>query len=157
VTVVNANRSSHPEDIKPTARGNRLHSVYFLVVDANLAAMCTCCSDLPIVRQPVLIYPFIPLNYHFNPPPNWQPKVMPSINFQMPSLSVNPMNVSMNVGMSSNPMNGPAMHVNVPSPTMHVEVHSPNHHHNPYNNQGAGVGVSVGGMGMGVNVEMHPL
>jgi len=38
-------------DIKPTARGSALHSVYFLVVNANLAAPCTCCSNLPVVRS----------------------------------------------------------------------------------------------------------
>ena len=139
MAVVNANRSNHPEDIKPTARGNRLHSVYFLVVEADLAAMCTCCSDLPVVKQPVLIYPFIPLNYNFNAPPNWHPKVMPSINLQLPSLSVNPMN--MNMGMNVG-LGGPAMHVNV---------------HPPYNPHGTGVGVSIGGMGMSANVGMHPL
>lgn len=67
--------------------------------------MCTCCSDLPIVRQPVLIYPFIPLNYVFSPPPNWQPKVMPAMNFPIPGIAPNPMNVGMNVSMNPNPMN----------------------------------------------------
>ena len=136
MTVVNANRSSHPEDIKPTARGNRLHSVYYLVVEAELAAMCTCCSDLPVVRQPVLIYPFIPLNYVFNAPPSWHPKMMPAVNLQMPGLSVNPMNISMNVGMS-----GPAMNVNI----------------NPSSPYHQGTNVAVGGMGVGVSLEMHPL
>ena len=97
-----------PDDIKPTARGNRLHSVYFLVVEASLAAPCTCCSDLPIVKQPILIYPFIPLNYIFNPPPNWQPQVMPAVNLQMGGLKPNPMNMNLNMGGM-----GVGMNVNV--------------------------------------------
>jgi hypothetical protein len=60
--------------IKPTARGVNLHSVYFLQVEAVLAASCTCCSDLPVVNQPILIYPYIPVNYAFNAPQNWHPE-----------------------------------------------------------------------------------
>ena len=140
VKVINATAGSHPENIKPTARGNRLHSVYFLVVEASLSAFCTCCSDLPIVRQPILIYPFIPLNYVFNAPPDWQPKMMPAVNLQMPGLSANPLNANpMNGnmgGLSANPMNQDPTGMN-----MNVEI---------------GMGPQMGG-GVQMNVGMQPL
>lgn len=143
VKVINATSGSHPEDIKPTARGNRLHSVYFLVVEASLAAICTCCSELPIVRQPILIYPFIPLNYEFSPPPNWQPKVMPAMNFPMPGLNPNPMNV--NINMSSNPMNMP------PPPPANNPMNEPTNMQ-----MNVAVGDGMGG-GVSMNVNMQPL
>lgn len=131
--IVNANYGSHPEDIKPTARGNRLHSVYYLVVEANLAAPCTCCSDLPMVRQPILIYPFIPVNYNFNAPPNWSPKLMPAINLQvgLPSLGIkaNPMNMNVNMNMNPNPMNvnmnNSGMGLNMTGPEMEMQIKMP--------------------------------
>ena len=92
-----------------------------------------------------MIYPFIPLNYNFNAPPNWAPKVMPSINLQMPGLSVNPMNV--NVNMNANPMNmGPPPPSNNPmnEPTgmnMNVQMN---------------MGGEMGG-GVQMNVNMQPL
>lgn len=61
-----------------------LSSVYFLKVEAVLAASCTCCSDLPVVHQPILIYPYIPVNYIFNAPSNWNPEKMPMTNLQVP-------------------------------------------------------------------------
>jgi hypothetical protein len=60
-------------DIKPTARGTRLHSIYYLLVEASLAAFCTCCSNLPVVKQPILIYPHIPVDYNFKPQVSWHP------------------------------------------------------------------------------------
>ena len=48
-----------------------------------MSAMCTCCSDLPVVRQPILVYPWIPVNNIFNAPSNWNPEVMDTVNIQM--------------------------------------------------------------------------
>ena len=59
-------------------------------VEANLNASCTCCSDLPVVHQPILIYPFIPVNYVFSPPQNWNPEQMPMMNLQVPVNNENP-------------------------------------------------------------------
>lgn len=70
-------------DIRPTARGLKLQSVYYLKVEAVLAASCTCCSNLPIVKQPILIYPWLPINYNFNAPQGWKPEEMPMINLKM--------------------------------------------------------------------------
>ena len=100
-------------DIKPTATGSRLHSVYFLRVEAQLAAPCTCCSDLPVVKQPTLIYPFIPVNYNFNPPPNWAPTIMPMANLQ----------IGVNVKVPGPPV--VAMNVAVPAPAVSVAVAPP--------------------------------
>ena len=66
----------------PTSRGSRLQSIYFFRVEAELDASCTCCSDLPIVNQPIVIYPYIPVNYFFQAPPNWAPEEMPMVNLQ---------------------------------------------------------------------------
>lgn len=68
--------------IKPTSRGSRLQSIYFLRVEAELDASCTCCSELPVVNQPIVIYPLIPVNYFFQAPPNWSPQVMPMMNLE---------------------------------------------------------------------------
>ena len=118
VKIHNTSGGKGSHEIHPTAQGSRLHSVYFLVVDAKLAAACTCCSDLPIVRQPVLIYPPPAQNYLFSPPSQWSPKIMPAVNFQvgLPSLGVkvNPLNMNVNMGppsvqISSNPYNNMPM------------------------------------------------
>lgn len=138
-----------PSEIKPTSRGNRLHSVYFLVVEANLAAACTCCSDLPVVRQPILIYPYIPIDYNFKAPPNWNPKIMPAINLQvglstlgikpqvnmnmgMPSVNANlnmnmgAPNVNMNVNTSNVNISPPKMNVNINGPSTNMYINGPN-------------------------------
>lgn len=70
-------------DIKPTARGRNLKSVYFLQVEAVLSASCTCCSDLPVVNQPILIYPWMPINNIFEAPRNWHPEEMQMVNLQL--------------------------------------------------------------------------
>lgn len=71
-------------DIKPTtAKGRHLKSTYYLKVEAVLSAACTCCSDLPVVKQPIHIYPWIPINNVFNAPSNWHPEVMDMVNFKM--------------------------------------------------------------------------
>lgn len=64
----------------PTARGQRLSSTYYLRVEAVLNASCTCCSDLPVVNQAIVIYPYIPVDYIFKQPPNWDPTTMPLVN-----------------------------------------------------------------------------
>lgn len=66
----------------PTARGDRVKSVYFLRVQAVLNASCTCCSDLPVVYQPIVIYPYIYVNYNFQQPSNWNPIQMDMIDLQ---------------------------------------------------------------------------
>lgn len=76
------NKNADKVDIMPTARGAKLQSVYFLRVEAELDASCTCCSDLPIVNQPIVIYPYIPVNYNFQSPNNWDPQTMPSVNLE---------------------------------------------------------------------------
>lgn len=66
VSIINTSMpNSNPHDIMPTARGERVKSVYVLRVEAVLNASCTCCSDLPVVYQPIVIYPFIEVNYFF--------------------------------------------------------------------------------------------
>lgn len=79
--------------------------------------MCTCCSDLPVVRQPILIYPFIPIDYNFKAPLNWNPKIMPNVNFQvgLSALGIQP-KVSMNINMG--PPNPPNMNINLNGPSM---------------------------------------
>ena len=140
--VISTVAGTGPEEIKPTSRGNRLHSVYFLVVEANLAAACTCCSDLPIVRQPILIYPYIPIDYNFKAPPNWNPKIMPAINLQvgLSALGIKPQvnmnmgmphvnpNINMNMGAPNFNMNmsPPKMNVNVSGPSAHMHMNGPN-------------------------------
>lgn len=71
-------------DIKPTSsKGTRLKSIYYLQVEAVLAASCTCCSDLPLVKQPILIYPWFPNQMLFQKPSLWNPEVMQMVNIQM--------------------------------------------------------------------------
>lgn len=144
---------TNPADIKPTARGNRLHSVYFLVVEAKLAASCTCCSDLPVVRQPVLIYPFIPVDYTFKAPPNWSPKIMPPINLQVGLASLGVPNINMNMNLPSLSVSVPPpprinMQVNAPSVGMHLGAPGVS-----MNVNGPSVGMHVGGPGMNMNVN----
>ena len=73
--------------------------------------------------------------------------MMPSVNLQMPGLSVNPMNVNMNVGLKPNPMNvnmGMSENPMNQDPTgmnMNVEI---------------GMGPQMGG-GVQMNVGMQPL
>ena len=57
-----------------------MQSVYFLRVEAELDASCTCCGDLPVVKQPIVIYPYIPVNYNFASPANWDPTTLPAVN-----------------------------------------------------------------------------
>lgn len=77
VKIINQGNATNPLDIKPTtSKGAHLKSTYYLEVEAVLSASCTCCSELPVVRQPVLIYPWIPINNVFNAPNNWNPEVM---------------------------------------------------------------------------------
>lgn len=73
----------------PTARGDRVKSVYYLRVQAELNASCTCCSNLPIVNQPIVIYPFIPVDYIFKQPSNWNPLTMPMVNLQQAITATN--------------------------------------------------------------------
>lgn len=74
----------NPLDIRPTtSKGRFLKSTYYLQVEAVLSASCTCCSQLPVVRQPILIYPWIPVNNNFNAPNNWNPEVMETANLKM--------------------------------------------------------------------------
>lgn len=35
-----------------------------------------------MVKQPIVIYPFIEVNYHFEAPNNWNPLTMPMVNLQ---------------------------------------------------------------------------
>ena len=83
VLILNeADKHGNKVDIMPTARGMKLQSIYFLRVEAELDASCTCCSDLPIVNQPIVIYPYIPVNYNFVSPSNWDPTTMPIVNLE---------------------------------------------------------------------------
>lgn len=66
----------------PTARGERVKSIYYLRVEAVLNASCTCCSELPVVCQPIVIYPYININYMFNQPTNWNPMTYDMIDLQ---------------------------------------------------------------------------
>jgi len=78
-------------DIKPTtARGKYLKSTYYLKVEAVLSASCTCCSDLPVVKQPIHIYPWIPNIQTFVPPSSWRPEEMQMVNFKMEMNAQNP-------------------------------------------------------------------
>lgn len=77
-----SNKNMDKRDIMPTSRGERLQSVYSLRVESELDAPCTCCSDLPIVNQPIMIYPYIPVNYNFQAPQNWDPTTMPVVNLE---------------------------------------------------------------------------
>lgn len=91
VKIINQQNKVNPLDIKPTtSKGAHLQSTYYLKVEAVLSASCTCCSELPVVRQPVLIYPWIPLNNVFNAPSNWQPEVMETANLKMDMGASNP-------------------------------------------------------------------
>jgi hypothetical protein len=87
--VNNSNQNSDPKDIMPTARGERVKSVYFLRVEAELNASCTCCSNLPIVEQPIVIYPYMNVDYFFKQPSNWNPLMMPMVNLQQAVTAVN--------------------------------------------------------------------
>jgi hypothetical protein len=129
VKVMSTVAGTGPEEIRPTSRGNRLHSVYLLVVEANLAAVCTCCSDLPVVRQPILIYPYIPIEYHFKAPPNWNPKIMPAINLQvgLSALGIKPQ-VNMNIGMHNSSAN---INIGVPKVNMNFGTSSINMNMSP--------------------------
>ena len=83
VAIINASsKNSNPGDIMPTARGDRVKSVYYLRVEAVLNASCTCCSDLPVVNQPIVIYPYINVNYFFKAPSNWNPLSFEMCNLQ---------------------------------------------------------------------------
>lgn len=87
-------------DIKPTSsRGSNLKSTYYLQVEAVLSASCTCCSQLPVVRQPILIYPWMPINNIFQAPENWHPEVMATMDFKM--------NIDPNGNPNLNNMNNP--------------------------------------------------
>lgn len=44
VRIVSQKNKINPMDIKPTARGQKLQSTYYLEVSAVLSANCTCCS-----------------------------------------------------------------------------------------------------------------
>lgn len=83
VVILNSSKPNcNPADIMPTARGERVKSVYFLRVEAVLNASCTCCSDLPVVSQPIIIYPYISVDYFFKQPSNWNPIQMDMIDLQ---------------------------------------------------------------------------
>ena len=62
------------------------------------------------------------MNYVFNPPANWAPKMMPAMNFQIPNIGLNPnpmnVNMNMNMGMANNPMNVSSDPMNGPPPTV---------------------------------------
>lgn len=84
VKIINHHNKMNPLDIKPTtSKGVCLKSTYFLQVEAVLSANCTCFSQLPVVRQPILIYPWIPVNNVFNAPSNWNPEMMQTIDLKM--------------------------------------------------------------------------
>lgn len=68
--------------IQPTARGERVRSVYYLKVEAELDASCTCCSELPIVEQSVVIYPYMNIVQNFEKPANWTPEMFSAVNLQ---------------------------------------------------------------------------
>ena len=83
VKIQNLQNKMNPMDIKPTtSKGRCLKSTYYLQVEAVLSASCTCCSELPVVHQPILIYPWMPMN-PFNAPVNWNPEVMETVNLKM--------------------------------------------------------------------------
>lgn len=101
VKILNQQNKMNPMDIKPTtSKGTCLKSTYYLQVEAVLSASCTCCSDLPVVRQPVLIYPWMPLNNVFNAPSNWNPEVMDTANLKMDLSGASNPNLN---NMGSNP------------------------------------------------------
>lgn len=81
VHIVNKN-DRELMNIQPTARGIKLQSVYYLKVEGVLAASCTCCSELPEVKQPILIYPYMVVDT-FQKPANWQPEQMPTVNLNI--------------------------------------------------------------------------
>jgi hypothetical protein len=94
VRIQNFNNKMNPMDINPTtSKGAHLKSTYYLQVEAVLSASCTCCSQLPVVRQPVLIFPWIPVNNIFNAPSNWNPEVMETVNLKM-NMDVNNNNLA---------------------------------------------------------------
>ena len=100
VKILNQHSKVNPMDIKPTSsRGSNLKSTYYLQVEAVLSASCTCCSQLPVVKQPILIYPWIPINNNFQAPENWHPEVMETMNFKM--------NIDPNANNNLNNMNNP--------------------------------------------------
>ena len=73
-SLTNQRNKTNPMDIKPTSsKGTRLKSIYYLQVEAVLAASCTCCSDLPLVKQPILIYPWFPNQNPIGKPVTFQP------------------------------------------------------------------------------------
>ncbi len=98
VKIINQSNKMNPMEIKPTARGLKLRSTYYLQVEAVLSASCTCCSELPVVKQPILIYPWIPNNNIFQAPSNWHPEVM-----QMVSLKMNLDLANNNINAMNNP------------------------------------------------------
>jgi hypothetical protein len=98
VKIINQSNKLNPMDIKPTARGQKLRSTYYLQVEAVLSASCTCCSDLPKVQQPILIYPWIPITNIFQAPNNWHPEEM-----QMVSLKMNLDLANNNINAMNNP------------------------------------------------------
>ena len=74
VRIQNLRNKNNPMDIKPTTgKGRFLKSTYYLKVEAVLSVACTCCSDLPIVKQPIHIYPWMPQVPVFQAPSNWAP------------------------------------------------------------------------------------
>lgn len=98
VKILNQNNKMNPMEIKPTARGLKLKSTYYLHVEAVLSASCTCCSELPVVKQPILIYPWMPVNNVFQAPSNWKPEEM-----QMVSLKMNLDLANNNINAMNNP------------------------------------------------------
>lgn len=80
----------------PTARGQKVKSEYYLRIESELDASCTCCSELPVVNQSVMIYPYIPVNYIFNSPPNWNPETMPMVNLDQAIAANNEKLLNMN-------------------------------------------------------------
>lgn len=141
--ILNSQIGTSASDIKPTARGSRLHSIYYLMVEANLAAACTCCSNLPIVKQPILIFPFIPIDYMFKAPPNWAPVIMPMKVFQVSlgGLGVSMGGMGMNVQMNMPSVPPPSVNVsyNVPPPNvgMNVNMNSTNGNVSMYSSTGS--------------------
>eukprot|EP01016_Furgasonia_blochmanni_P040905 TRINITY_DN5257_c0_g1_i6.p1 TRINITY_DN5257_c0_g1~~TRINITY_DN5257_c0_g1_i6.p1 ORF type:complete len:585 (-),score=140.39 TRINITY_DN5257_c0_g1_i6:207-1961(-) len=87
----------------PTAGGNYVSSTYYLVVESVMDG-CTCCSDTPRVEIPVMIVaPPLPKR-QIQPPPNWQPQLMPPVNItiQMTGPAI-PMNINIQAGGMAQP------------------------------------------------------
>src|SRR5207245_2937349 len=72
------NKSRGDGFIGPSTDGLIVESLHFIEVE-SLMDGCLCCSDTPKVSIPVQIIPAELPKPNIQPPPNWQPQVMPPV------------------------------------------------------------------------------